>query len=127
MCSDSKPFDFGLCLRELRTAAKLTQSQLADRTGISRSTLYRYENSQNLPDSDIIVRLALALHTTTDYLLGLDDAPTIKIYHLKPGQAAVMYNFIEQFVERKDGQHNQKTGDDRHVNGILQVTLRTLQ
>lgn len=102
MCSDSKPFDFGLHLRELRTAAKLTQSQLADRTGISRSTLYRYENSQNLPDSDIIVRLALALHTTTDYLLGLDDAPTIKIYHLKPGQAAVMYNFIEQFVERKD-------------------------
>ena len=101
MCSDSKPFDFGLRLRELRTAAKLTQSQLADRTGISRSTLYRYENSQNLPDSDIIVRLALALHTTTDYLLGLDDAPTIKIYHLKPGQAAVMYNFIEQFVERK--------------------------
>ena len=91
MCSDSKPFDFGLRLRELRTAAKLTQSQL-----------YRYENSQNLPDSDIIVRLALALHTTTDYLLGLDDAPTIKIYHLKPGQAAVMYNFIEQFVERKD-------------------------
>ena len=102
MCSDSKPFDFGLRLRELRTAAKLTQSQLADRTGISRSTLYRYEISQNLPDSDIIVRLALALHTTTDYLLGLDDAPTIKIYHLKPGQAAVMYNFIEQFVERKD-------------------------
>ena len=102
MCSDSKPFDFGLRLRELRTAAKLTQSQLADRTGISRSTLYRYENSQNLPDSDIIVRLALALHTTTDYLLGLDDAPTIKIYHLKPGQAAVMYNFIEQFIERKD-------------------------
>ena len=102
MCSDSKPFDFGLRLRELRTAAKLTQSQLADRTVISRSTLYRYENSQNLPDSDIIVRLALALHTTTDYLLGLDDAPTIKIYHLKPGQAAVMYNFIEQFVERKD-------------------------
>ena len=102
MCSDSKPFDFGLRLRELRTAAKLTQSQLADRTGISRSTLYRYENSQNLPDSDIIVRLALALHTTTDYLLGLDDAPTIKIYHLKPGQDAVMYNFIEQFVERKD-------------------------
>lgn len=102
MCSDSKPFDFGLRLRELRTAAKLTQSQLADRTGISRSTLYRYENSQNLPDSDIIIRLAMVLHTTTDYLLGLDDEPKIKFYHLKPGQAAVMYNFIEQFVERKD-------------------------
>ena len=34
---------------------------------------------------------------------------------------------IAQFVERKDGQHDQQTGDDRHVNGILQVTLRTLQ
>ena len=97
-----KPFDFGVRLRHLRKEAKLTQEQWARRTGIGRSTLYRYESSQNLPDSVIVIRLALALHTTTDYLLGLSDAPMIKIYNLKPGQADVIYNFIEQFVDRKD-------------------------
>ena len=94
--------DIGMRIRKLRQDNNMTQDQLAVRTGISRSTLYRYESSQNLPDSDIIIRLAMVLHTTTDYLLGLDDEPKIKFYHLKPGQAAVMYNFIEQFVERKD-------------------------
>ena len=94
--------DIGMRIRKLRQDNNMTQDQLAAIMEISRSTLYRYESSQNLPDSDIIIRLAMVLHTTTDYLLGLDDEPKIKFYHLKPGQAAVMYNFIEQFVERKD-------------------------
>ena len=102
MCGDVKTSDFSLRLHELRTFAGLSPAELSVRTGISRSTLYRYESSQNLPDSDIIIRLAIVLHTTTDYLLGLDDEPKIKFYHLKPEQAAVMYNFIEQFIERKD-------------------------
>ena len=94
--------DIGMRIRKVRQENNMTQDQLAAIMEISRSTLYRYESSQNLPDSDIIIRLAIVLHTTTDYLLGLDDEPKIKFYHLKPEQAAVMYNFIEQFIERKD-------------------------
>ena len=94
--------DIGMRIRKLRQENNMTQDQLAAIMEISRSTLYRYESSQNLPDSDIIIRLAIVLHTTTDYLLGLDDEPKIKFYHLKPEQASVMYNFIEQFIERKD-------------------------
>jgi hypothetical protein len=102
MCGDVKTSDFSLRLHELRTFAGLSPAELSVRTGISRSTLYRYESSQSLPDSKAIIRLAMALHTSTDYLLGLDDIPTLKFYHLSPEQTAALCNFIEQFVERKD-------------------------
>ena len=102
MSVDSKTFDFGLRLRELRENAKLSQKQLSGKIGISRSSLYRYESSQRIPEGQIVKRLAIVLNTTADYLLGITDAPTIKIHNLKPGQAEVIYDFIEQFIESED-------------------------
>lgn len=101
MDSDSIAFDFGCRLHDLREKAHLTQGQLARKAGISRSSLYRYENSQYIPDGNVIKKLAITLHTSADYLLGISDAPTIAIHNLTSEQERLIYDFIS-FVTDKD-------------------------
>lgn len=54
----------------LREVAGMKQKELADKAGITEATLSRYENDLRQPKSDILSKIASALDTTTDYLLG---------------------------------------------------------
>ena len=60
-------------IKELRTANELTQTMLAEKTGISRSIISQYENNQVEPTATVIAKLATALGCSADYLLGLED------------------------------------------------------
>ncbi|MBE3586531.1 MAG: helix-turn-helix transcriptional regulator [Thermoanaerobacter sp.] len=60
----------GKRIKELREQLGLTQEELAEKVGISRSALANYESGLREPKGDILVRFANALNTTTDYLLG---------------------------------------------------------
>lgn len=61
----------GTNIREQRRRQKLTLAKLADRVGLSRQTLSRYENGiiANIPHENI-ERLAQALDTTPSELMG---------------------------------------------------------
>ena len=50
--------NLGKKLRELRTAKKLTQQQLADKIGIGRVNYTRYENNAVRPDYETLFSLA---------------------------------------------------------------------
>lgn len=48
-----------------------TQAELGELVGLSEQTIRKYESGARQPDDfDIIVKLAKALHVSTDYLLG---------------------------------------------------------
>ena len=64
--------DVGIRIKNLREQKGMTQKNLADRANITVATLSRYENNQRTPMSDIIVKIARALGTSTDYLLTGD-------------------------------------------------------
>ncbi len=65
------------CFRQLkiiRKANKLSQQQLADILGISRSTYCSYETGRRSPDVDTIVRLAEFYRIPlNDFLLTIQD------------------------------------------------------
>ena len=48
----------GTFLQELRREKGLTQEQLAERTGVARRTVSRWETRNNLPDLDILIELS---------------------------------------------------------------------
>lgn len=48
----------GRFFRELRREKGLTQEQLAERLGVSRRTVSRWETGSNLPDLDILIEMA---------------------------------------------------------------------
>ncbi len=57
-----------IALRQARVAAGLTQQALADRVGVVRPEIARWEAGGRLPRVDTAVRLALALDTTVEKL-----------------------------------------------------------
>lgn len=64
-------------IRDLRTAAHMTQDELGARVGVQKQTIYKYEAGLvvNLK-RDVIGKLAKALNVAPSYLMGFsDDAP----------------------------------------------------
>lgn len=63
----------------MRTTYGITQVQLAEEAGISRSVISQYESNLVEPTATVVAKLALALNTSTDYLLGLEDDFGVKV------------------------------------------------
>ena len=58
-------------LREVRTARKWTQQELADRVGVSRQTIIALEKGQYNPTAVLAIKLAGALERPFDELFWL--------------------------------------------------------
>ena len=63
--------DFGKKLKELRINAKLTQAQLGELIGVTKSVISFYELQERSPSPDVLIKLSQVFHVSTDYLLGL--------------------------------------------------------
>ena len=61
---------FGTRLSKLMELNELSQKELASLTGVTESAISYYINGERTPRSDVLARIAKALNTTTDYLLG---------------------------------------------------------
>ena len=61
-------------LRELRKEKGMTQNELADKVGLSRSAIAMWEVGANEPDSGMLIQLSMLFGCSVDYLLGLSDA-----------------------------------------------------
>ena len=59
----------GLRIALLRVEKGWSQAELAKRIGVSPSAVGMYEQGRREPSLDLLVRLALELSVTTDYLL----------------------------------------------------------
>jgi transcriptional regulator with XRE-family HTH domain len=58
-----------------RELSSLSQKELAEKIGISPSTLNGYEKGNHDPKSIGLIKIAQTCNVTTDYLLGLTDVP----------------------------------------------------
>lgn len=52
---------------------EMSQKQLADLINTSESNLSRYISGERNISADMLANIATALHTTTDFLLGISD------------------------------------------------------
>ena len=66
-------------ISEMRDRRGIGQTELADKVGISKQTLYKYENNivTNIP-SDKIEAIADALNVSPAYIMGWASDPEIK-------------------------------------------------
>ncbi len=91
-------YDFGLRLRQLREKQNLSQSQVAQRLGITRAAISSYENNISFPSVNVLAELALLYRVSADYLLGLDNRTTIVLEGLTPRQSAVIQEVMDTLV-----------------------------
>lgn len=61
---------FGQRLSRLRKQSELTQSDIADRLGVTPQAVSKWENDQASPDIDILIRLSDIFSISVDELLG---------------------------------------------------------
>ena len=69
------PSDFSERLREAREKKDLTQSQLAEISGLQSSAISHFEAGRRSPSFDNLKRIADALGVSIDYLLGRVEEP----------------------------------------------------
>lgn len=92
--------EFGFRLKELRTQAKLTQQQLAQRIGITKSVVSFYELQERAPSPEVLIKLAGVFHVSTDYLLGLDKKETIDISGIDSEEVALLRALAESLRKK---------------------------
>lgn len=64
---------------ELRKASHLSQEQLAEKIGVSRQSISKWESGESLPELERIVALSQVFNVTTDYLLKSNETDELII------------------------------------------------
>ena len=99
--------DFGQRLKELRVQAGMTQLQLAQRMGVTKSVVSFYELQERTPSPDILVKLSGIFKVSTDYLLGIDPRETIDISGLSREDIAIMRALAESLRQKSLYNHGE--------------------
>ena len=88
--------------RELGEKNDMTQSELAKRLSITRSSVNAWEMSLSIPSSKILPELCKVLHTTSDYLLGMDDTELLSLKYYSDDEREILYRLMRYFDESKE-------------------------
>ena len=75
------PFDqkaIGRAVRQLRTAAGLTQAELAERAGIAFETVSRVESGREPPSLRTAISLSDAIDVSLDAVVGRVPTPAVR-------------------------------------------------
>jgi len=83
-------FDTGERIRELRTAAGLSQEQLAELASLNRVTVAKYEAGRIEPGAQALARIADALDVSADVLLGRSEAKVIETGRPKTAESRII-------------------------------------
>ncbi|RGX56920.1 MULTISPECIES: helix-turn-helix domain-containing protein [Anaerotruncus] len=98
-------FDFGYRLRALRKQKKLTQTQVASRLNLSKTTISGYENNTKTPSVDTLIQLSSLYGVSTDYLLGIENRPLLLIDGISERQQEILRTLLAEFRTRQNTEH----------------------
>lgn len=88
-------------IRILREKSGLTQSALAKKLGITRSSVNAWEMGFSVPSTQYVVELSRTFRVTTDYILGTEANTTVNLDHLTTEELNIIYNLIQYFESTK--------------------------
>lgn len=89
-------------IKQLRTSKNMTQTELAKKLNITRSSVNAWEMGISTPSTAYLVELSMLFHVSTDYLLGLDKNITLDISNLSEREIKIVYDLVQYFRENKN-------------------------
>lgn len=85
---------FASRLRQAREQAGLTQLELAEKLGVTKSAIGNYENGVSSPKWDVLVQIFDVLHVEPNFLYQDSFSPPVSdSVHLTPAQSALLSSF----------------------------------
>ena len=101
-------------IKKLRNDLGFTQSDLADKVGLTYIQIGRYEKGKSNPSADVLQKIAHILNTSTDFLMNgknehtdaqLKDKQLMQqfkeVEKLKPEDKNLVMTFIDAFITKK--------------------------
>lgn len=82
-------------IKFLREQKEYTQTELAKKLGITRSSVNAWELGISVPSTQYIVELSSIFSVSTDYLLGVEKTSTIDVNGLNAKDIEMLYSLAE--------------------------------
>ncbi|MBQ8575294.1 MAG: helix-turn-helix transcriptional regulator [Clostridia bacterium] len=89
-------------IKSLREDAGFSQSELAKKLDVTRSSVNAWEMGLSTPTTHYIVELAKLFHISTDYLLGLEKERTVILDDYTKTEIELIYGLLKYFDEQKN-------------------------
>lgn len=86
-------------IKQLRTSCRMTQTSLAKKLNITRSSVNAWEMGLSVPSTSYIVELSQLFQVSTDYLLGLKTNVFLDASSLSEREIQIVYELIQYFKE----------------------------
>lgn len=87
-------------IRELRIRHEFTQLQLANKLGLTRSSVNAWEQGISVPSTQYVVELAKIFNVSTDYLLGVEKTSTVNVSGLEVKDVQVVYDLVDRLRKK---------------------------
>ena len=88
-------------IKELREQAGYSQTQLAKKLDVTRSSVNAWEMGLSTPTTQYIVGLTKLFHVSADYILGIETDRAISLRGYSEAEVTLILNLLKYF----DDQH----------------------
>ncbi len=84
-------------IRELRVKADLSQTELAQKLGLTRASVNAWEMGISVPSTQFVISLARLFSVSTDFILDLNEESYISTEGLNLEQVEIIRKLLEHF------------------------------
>ena len=88
-------------IKQLRELKGLTQTDLAKKLGLTRSSINAWEMGVSVPSTQYIIELASLFKVSTDYIFGLTSDLTVNITSLSQEEQAMVFSIMNILEKNK--------------------------
>lgn len=92
--------NFGLILKSLRIRDDMSQAQLAQKLGLTKSVISAYETGTRQPSYDVLIHIAGIFDVSTDYLLEVERKREIDFSGLTLEETDALINLIKAMKKK---------------------------
>ncbi|MGB4090629.1 MAG: helix-turn-helix transcriptional regulator [Ruminococcus flavefaciens] len=82
-------------VKELRNSLGINQVEFSKKIGVTKQCVSNWENGYIQPSIDMLIKIAKTFSVSTDYLLGINDNPTLNVEGLTNEQILHIRNIID--------------------------------
>lgn len=88
-------------IRKLRDQNGFTQTELAKKLGITRSSVNAWELGISIPSTQYLVEISSIFKVSTDYLLGINETASIDVSGLSDSDIELIHSIINHLRNAK--------------------------
>lgn len=86
-------------IKTLRVSRKMTQSELAEKLNVTKSTISSYENDSRQPSYEVLIKISSLFNVTIDSLLmGERNGIYLDVHNLNQYQIKVILDLLNVFT-----------------------------